>query len=40
MVATRIDEQLAAVASDVDVQREIAQINAEFTVAERDGLNA
>ncbi|MGI2906560.1 hypothetical protein [Tolypothrix sp. VBCCA 56010] len=31
-------EQLAAMASDLDIQREITSINDEFTVTEMDGL--
>ncbi|HVU13857.1 MAG TPA: hypothetical protein VHD90_21415 [Phototrophicaceae bacterium] len=34
-----IQAQLAAMASDPDIQREIASIQAEFSVTESDGLS-
>ncbi|MBW4567280.1 MAG: hypothetical protein KME31_04460 [Tolypothrix carrinoi HA7290-LM1] len=33
-----MNEQLAAMANDLDIQTEIAEINEEFTVTEMDGL--
>lgn len=33
-----MNEQLAAMANDLDIQTEIAEINEEFTVTEIDGL--
>lgn len=34
-----LEEQMQAIAEDPDVQREVAAINREFTVADNDGLN-
>ncbi len=36
--AKYMDEQLATMASDIDIQAEIASINEEFIVTEMDGL--
>jgi hypothetical protein len=33
-----MQEQLAAMAADLDIQREIASINEEFSITEMDGL--